>query len=165
VGRLSRDVPEKFHEDDPALFVELAERGFSVRLMGATCIADRLGNHPRIEVLTAGSEPAPLFLGSLDVLLHRTSEHWFESFGRVVFEAMASGAVPVVGARGGYADFLSDGTDAILFRDNDEALVHMDRLRAQPELLAHMSAQARALVERMYGVEAKRAIQDFYFRA
>ena len=39
VGRLSRDMPSKFHPDDVKLFLELANRDFNVRIMGGTCLS------------------------------------------------------------------------------------------------------------------------------
>jgi hypothetical protein len=44
VGRLSRDIRSKHHEDDPHLWRALAQAGCRVRLMGATCLAREIGD-------------------------------------------------------------------------------------------------------------------------
>src|ERR1700720_3173688 len=45
----------------------------------------------------------------------RSTAQWFEGFGRVVFEAMASGLPVVCAVHGGYADYLTNGRDCLLF--------------------------------------------------
>ena len=120
VGRHSRDDAAKHHADDPALYRRLAAAGIHVRLMGATCIAQHVAGTPGIEVLPEGTQ-APLdFLRTLDAFVYRTSDAWYEAFGRVIFEAMAAGVPVVCGLEGGYAGYLEHGRSALLGNNSGE---------------------------------------------
>jgi len=144
VGRLSRDIRSKHHEDDPRLWRALAEAGCAVRILGGTCLAAELGNVPGIELLPAGAEDPAMFLRTLDCFVYRTSERWFEAYGRVVMEAMATGLPIVASRRGGYADQLRHGVDALLFDATDEAIRLVVGLREDALGARRVGANARA---------------------
>jgi glycosyltransferase involved in cell wall biosynthesis len=156
VGRLSRDIRSKHHEDDPALWRALGEAGHHVRLMGATCLAAELRNHRNIEVLPAGAEDPAAFLRSLDCFVYRTSAHWFEAYGRVVMEAMASGLPIVSGVRGGFADHLRDGANARLVASTPEAIERVSELAANRDFAARLGAAARRDAEALNADELPR---------
>ncbi|MGC1819334.1 MAG: glycosyltransferase [Casimicrobiaceae bacterium] len=143
VGRLSRDLRTKHHEEDPLLWRTLARSGCRVRLMGATCLAPELAGFPGIEVLPAGAEDPAAFLRSLDCFVYRTSAHWFEAYGRVVMEAMATGLPVVAGARGGYVDQLRDGVSGCLVSSTEEAIARVLALASDRDRAAAMGATAR----------------------
>jgi glycosyltransferase involved in cell wall biosynthesis len=65
-----------------------------------------------------------------------------ETFGNVILEAMASGAVPVCAAAGGAADLLQDGITGVLFRpgDAEDCIAKTSHLIQQPGL-RHAMAQ------------------------
>jgi len=143
VGRLSRDIRSKHHADDPALWRALAEAGCRVRVLGGRCLAPELEGVPGIELLPAGAEDPAMFLRTLDCFVYRTSESWFEAYGRVVVEAMAT-ALPIVASpRGGYVAHLREDDNALLFRDTDEACARVLSLRDSPERAARLGARAR----------------------
>jgi glycosyltransferase involved in cell wall biosynthesis len=162
VGRMSRDVKLKFHPQDPALFAGLAGEGMRLRLMGATCLP-ALAGVPGIAVLPTGAEPPEKFLGSLDCFFYRTDPAWFETFGRVVFEAMACGLPVACGRTGGYAGWIEHGRNGFLFddADDDAARAILRDLRGDPALCARIGAAARATLERLYQGHAQR-LRDFY---
>ena len=143
VGRLSRDIRSKHHEDDPALWRALAQAGHRVRLMGATCLAAEIGDVPNIELLPAGAEDPATFLRSLDCFVYRTSAGWFEAYGRVIAEAMASGLPIVAGHVGGYADHLRDAVNARLVTNTQEAIDRVTELAANADECARLGAAAR----------------------
>lgn len=149
VGRLSRDVASKHHQDDTTLWRTLAAEGVRVRIMGGTCLADALSGTPNIELLPAGAEDPVRFLHSLDGFVYRTADSWFEAFGRVVIEAMATGLPVVCGERGGYADTLTAGRDAILFAHTEEALQSVRRIRDDAEYARALGAEAHATAVRL----------------
>lgn len=151
VGRLSRDDSTKHHAEDVDLYRLLARMGIRVRIMGGTCLADRLANTPNIELLPSGAEEPARFLQSIDCFIYRTRADWFEGFGRVVFEAMASGLPVVCSKQGGYADYLTSGRDAMLFDTTAEAARLVMQLRAEPNLRPEMGAAARRSARRIVG--------------
>jgi glycosyltransferase involved in cell wall biosynthesis len=164
VGRLSRDVPEKFHEDDPALYTQLAEAGVRVRIMGGLGLRDRLPAHPLIELWPAGAQPPEVFLQGLDAFIYRTRSDWFEAFGRVVLEAMACGLPVVADQRGGYAEQVRPGDNGFLTNGNEEALRDVLLLRADSDFRRRVGAAARATAQTLYGEGLPREMIDFYLR-
>lgn len=143
VGRMSRDIRSKHHEDDPQLWRALAQTGCRVRLMGATCLAREIGDVRNVELLPAGAEDPAAFLRSLDCFVYRTSAQWFEAYGRVVIEAMATGLPIVVGACGVYMDHLRDGVNAMVISDNAEAIKRVMALRADAAAATRLGDAAR----------------------
>lgn len=161
VGRLSRDDTTKHHDEDPALYRMLAAAGCRVRIMGGTCLAGELAGTPNVELLPAGAESAASFLRSLDCFVYRTNAHWFEGFGRVVFEAMASGLAAVCAKRGGYASYLEDGRDSLLFGTTTEAAASILRVRDDPGLRHRLGAAAMAKARAIVGEKLQRRTRDF----
>ena len=164
VGRLSRDYSYKFHENDPELFKRLASENMSVRIMGGTCLAEELHGAPGIELLSEGSESASEFLNSLDCFLYRTSSTWFETYGRVIFEAMACGLPVVAGPSGGYAQYVKHGGNGFIFNNNSEAEQYILELRDNSELREQMQANARETVVKMYSEEFESQVCEYYAR-
>lgn len=161
VGRMSRDVPNKHHAEDPGLYLELATQGIKVRIMGGTCLGIQ---HPNIELLPVETQAPEDFLRSLDCFYYRTRSDWFETYGRVVFEAMACGLPAVVEARHGYAEQLHNGVDSLLVNDSQEARSAILELVADKGRRRSLGAGARRRVEEMYGSAFREKIQEFYTR-
>lgn len=147
VGRHSRDDPSKHHAEDPALYRRLAAAGIRVRLMGATCLASQLADTPGIELLPEGAAEPIDFLRSLDAFVYRTSDNWYEAFGRVVFEAMAAGVPVACASRGGYAGYLEHGRSALLATSTDELMTSLLALRDDPPMAAGIARAARRAFE------------------
>jgi glycosyltransferase involved in cell wall biosynthesis len=161
VGRLSRNDPRKHHPEDPALYAELARAGCSVVIMGGTTLADG-GFGEAVQLLPAGAVPAERFLQGLDCFVYRTSPQWFETYGRVVSEAMACGLAVVVHRRGGHAEGVRHGETGFLFDSTGEALEHILRLRDDPALRARIGAAAREAVTRRYSDEYWAELTAYY---
>jgi glycosyltransferase involved in cell wall biosynthesis len=165
VGRLSRDDDYKHHAEDPLLYKKLAASGCRVRIMGGTCLSAALAGTPNIELLPAGAEDQATFLRSLDCFIYRTAETWFEAFGRVIFEAMASGLPVVAAARGGYADYLNHGHDSLLFASTASALAHVERLRGDGLLRRSMGEAASATARRVVGEPLSERTRQFLLQS
>lgn len=161
VGRASRDVIEKHHPDDPMLYRMLAARGVRVRIMGGTCLARQLAGYPGIELFETGREPMPAFYASLDALIYRTGD-FYESYGRVVFEAMASALPVVVARRGGYAEFIADGESGFVVRSQEEAYDRLMQLEGEPALRKKIALAGRARAIELHGDSAIEALARFY---
>lgn len=162
IGRLSRDIPQKFHAEDIPVFAELVRNGSAVRLQGATCVRDELAG-TGVEVLPAGHHPAAEFLQGLDIFYYRTGSH-LEVFGRVVFEAMACGLPVVCHSNGGYADWIRHGENGYLFDTSDEARRILAELVADAALRRRIGLNARKTVENMYSGPALAQRLAFYLR-
>ncbi|HTS22265.1 MAG TPA: glycosyltransferase [Casimicrobiaceae bacterium] len=162
VGRLSRDIPTKHHHDDAQVYRALAVSGIAVRVMGGTCVRDRVDTSSRASFVPAGSQRPVDFLHSLDCFYYRTSDHWLEAFGRVVFEAMACGLPVVCGRRGGYADYIAHGVNGFLFDTSEQAIALIRQLRTDPGLRARIGRAARQTVEELYGGSAWRRKLAFF---
>jgi glycosyltransferase involved in cell wall biosynthesis len=162
VGRHSRDHRQKHHEQAPEFYARLLAAGCRIRVLGGTSLRDRLPAQRDLDLLPVGAETSPVFLDQLDCFYYRTNEIFFEAYGRVVFEAMASGVPVVVHRRGGYAEFLTHGVDALLFDTDDEAFDLIMRLRSHPELRARISRNARKRVEQIYSQEWSEQLRRYY---
>jgi glycosyltransferase involved in cell wall biosynthesis len=161
VGRLSRDDDHKHHREDALLYRRLAQSGCRVRIMGGTCLSRALDGVPNVELLPEGAETTTAFLRSLDCFIYRTAETWFEAFGRVIFEAMASGLPVVCANRGGYTDYLNHGQDSLLFRDTPEAFRHVLRLRDDLSLRMRLGAAAVRTAREVVGDALHKRTKEF----
>ena len=161
-GRLSRDVSRKHHPRDPYVYAALAAAGVDVRIMGGTCLRQRVVPELAESLLPAGAVPAADFLRGLDCFYYRTGERILEAFGRVVFEAMACGLPVVCSRRGGYADYITHGVNGFLFDTEDEAIALILRLRDDPALRYRIGHAARRTVESLYARGPRRRKLGFF---
>ena len=162
VGRLSRDIPEKHHPTDPALYRCLAESGVRVRVMGGGSLEPAIGRGDGIELLPECSRDPVDFLQSLDCFVYRTADHLTEAFGRVVIEAMACGLPVVCHEHGGYTEVIESGRNGYLFGSNAEALAIIQRLRSDHRLRESIGRAARETVLKLLSPERREAMADFY---
>ncbi|UCI32879.1 glycosyltransferase family 4 protein [Mesorhizobium sp. B4-1-4] len=161
VGRLSRDTADKHHGDDVALYEALLADGAAVRIQGGMPLRDKLAPHPQLELLPQGQLAAEQFLPKLDVFYYRTGSH-VETFGRVVFEAMACGLPVVSHSHGGYADHIRHGENGYLFETTQQAAAILAELKTDPALRARVGRKARQTVEELFSPQALRQRLDFY---
>jgi len=165
VGRCSRDVDFKYAETDPDVFRRLAQRGCTVRLVGATCLRPVLGSIPNVELWPEIEQSAiPRFLGGLDCFVYRTSSRFQEAYGRVVAEAMACGVPVIVESRVGASKHVEHGVNGFIANTDDEVIEAVERLRSDRGLRDAMSAAARSSIARAHAAENTRSIINFYFR-
>ncbi len=151
IGRVSRDDLTKHHDGAATLYRRLLSAGCSVRIMGGTVLRHWLPETVSgLELLPSDAEDCAAFLQGLDCFIYRTNDSWFESFGRVIFEAMATGLPVVAHRRGGYARFLKNGEDALLFDTDEQAFELVMRLKSNLELRQCIGRNARRRVEEMY---------------
>jgi glycosyltransferase involved in cell wall biosynthesis len=162
-GRVSRDTPDKHHQDDAALYRMLAARGHRVRIMGGTCLAPQLDGVPGVELLPVGAEDVASFYQSLDAVFYRTGL-FNEAYGRVVFEAMASGLPVVAAAVGGYAECIDDGVNGFLVRTQEQAINALDALASDKELRTRTGHAARLRAVELHGDRAIEAQLQFFLR-
>lgn len=162
IGRLSRDVAVKHHKNDAAFYLNYVKTGGKVRIMGPSAsLAAELVGVSGIDLLETGEVPSEQFYRSIDCLFYRTSEDWFESWGRVVIEAMAAGLPVVCGRRGGYNSIIQHGENGFLFDNEVEAMGILDRLRRDGELRVRVGLSARSTVESLL-LQARKDIVNFY---
>jgi glycosyltransferase involved in cell wall biosynthesis len=162
VGRMSRDVATKHHPEDARVYEALCNAGVSVRVMGGICLRDSVAPSLAASMLRAGSTRPQDFLRELDCFYYRTSDRWLEAYGRVVFEAMASGLPVVCGHRGGYADYIAHGVNGFLFDTTEQAIALLLRLRDDAALRERVGRAARRTVEELYGGGAWRDKLEYF---
>jgi glycosyltransferase involved in cell wall biosynthesis len=163
VGRMSRDVIDKHHEGAPALYQRLISSGCTVRIMGGTVLRKWIPEPPTgLELLPLSAEDGATFMRGLDCFLYRTNDNWFETFGRVVFEAMASGVPVVAHRRGGYSHFLNDGENVLLFDTDEEAFRLVTRLKVDANLRTRIARNARSRVEEMFSARPSAAMTRYF---
>lgn len=163
VGRMSRDVLDKHHEGAPTLYRRLTSVGCTVRIIGGTILRQWIPDPPDgLELLPFCAEDAATFMRGLDCFLYRSSDNVFETFGRVIFEAMACGLPVVAHRRGGYSYFLRDGQDALLFDTDEEAFSLVMRLKTDTALRARIGRNARKRVEEMFSPSSSAAMTRYF---
>ena len=167
VGRASRDVLDKHHPDDIALYKSLAARGMHVRIMGGTCLArgfQEEGALDGIELLPSGSESMPDFYRSLDAVFYRTGA-FIESYGRVVLEAMGAGLPVVAHVRGGYAEKIEHGVSGFLIESQEQAYEALMALDQSASLRLSVGKAALHRSMEVHGPEAAERELAIYLRA
>lgn len=163
VGRVSRDEMHKHHDGAPELYRRLVSAGCAVRIMGGTVLRKWLPEPPAgLDLLPSAAFDCATFLRDLDCFLYRTNDNWFETYGRVIFEAMATGLPVVAHRRGGYAHFLKHGEDALLFDTDEEAFGLVMQLKSDPGLRERLGRNARSRVEEIYSRAAMERTIDFF---
>lgn len=163
VGRLSRDAIEKHHPQDVSVYRFLAARGVRVRVMGGTCLGPALVNVPGVELLAAGAENNTEFLSSLDVFFYRTGS-FYEAYGRVIFEAMASGLPLVASTHGGYSAWVQGDHGVALVDSQEHAVSALLGVCQNPAARMTMGQKARQHAHHLHGNLAKQAILENYLR-
>lgn len=109
----------------------------------------------RFHVDAPGSELRALY-GRASIFWHATGlgederrhPHRLEHFGITTVEAMSAGAVPVVIARAGQTEIVTDGTDGFLFETLEELVEKTRRLVDQKSLREELAEGARHRAER-----------------
>jgi glycosyltransferase involved in cell wall biosynthesis len=103
-------------------------------------------------------EALPALYKQADVFLFTSI--WPEPFGRVIVEAMASGAVVVGAEVGGAREILNENINALTFTPNDPVCLakRLRRLIESPELRETLSKSGREIAMREFDI--KRMIQE-----
>ena len=161
IGRLSRDVIQKHDANDIALYQSWSARGIKVRIVGGTCLATRLFGDPNIELLPEGALSPLELLASLDVYFYRTGST-VEMFGRVIWDAMASGLPVVAQTHGGYAAWLEQGRDVWLVNSQEQAYNAVLACGEQALLRQKFGTQARETTREQYAPSAIDAWLAYY---
>jgi glycosyltransferase involved in cell wall biosynthesis len=129
-----------------------------VRAEGANVSTELLPNVSR-ERLTALYGEARIFWHGAG-LTAPNDPVLMEHFGIVTVEAMSAGCVPVVIARGGQPEIVEHGVSGFLWKTLDELGEYSARLTSDPELLARMSAAARARAQMFSKAAFVRRVTD-----
>ncbi len=118
IGRLSRPDPVKFSEDFPVFYEALEVPEARYRVMAwSNELHKKYAWHrfgPEWELLGAAATPAAGFLQSLDLFVYSFGPFFQESWGRVVVEAMLTGAVPLVPEGCHFGNLVADGESGYL---------------------------------------------------
>lgn len=161
IGRMSRDVLQKHDLSDVQLYRSWAARGLRVIIVGGTCLSSMLGNEPNVELLPEGALMPQELLAELDIFFYRTGAST-EMFGRVIWDAMASGLPVVAQAHGGYAAWLRPGQDALLVGNSEQAYDVVMTLARDATLRAQIGTNGKHLTLSMYHTKSVMQWLRFY---
>jgi len=164
VGRHGRAYALKFHPNDPAFFRRVIAKGHTVRLLGGTIIAAAFADDTRTipELLAIEQESPREFLETLDVFIYRKHPKFFETGGSTILEAMAMELPVIVFADDcGVAELIVHGENGFLVEREDQAMVLLDRMAADPSLRERVGRAARATLVELMSRQAPRVI-DYY---
>lgn len=162
IGRLSRDIAYKHHPNDASLYRWWASRGGAVDIMGGRSLEEPLRGVGGVRIRPAGSIPAEDFLTRIDCFFYRTDPAWFEPHGRVVCEAMACGLPVVLGAEGGYREYVVHGKNGFLVSSDEEAQDVLCSLRDDPARARIVGMEARRTMEEIFSPERVAAMVSYY---
>ena len=161
LGRHSRDVMEKHHLDDVAVYQAVSAGGGRSVVVGGVCMRSAFQQSPTLELLPARTSGIAEFLRGLDVFFYRTST-WVEPWGRVVVEAMACEVAVLVHDLGGYAQIIQHEENGLLFHTTEEAVTQVKRLQADPALRRRLARAGRSTVENLLGDDSSSRLTTFY---
>jgi glycosyltransferase involved in cell wall biosynthesis len=118
---------------------------------GLTSLARQLGVSDRVGF--TGFQPASSAMRSLDIVVHASTEP--EPFGLVIAEAMATGRALTTSAKGGAAELIVPGVDALTHTAGDDASLaeSIARLAADAEWRRQLGTAARQAAERRFDPE------------
>ena len=152
---------------------EIEEKDFVVLIVGGGADADRLRPELKEEVKNAGLEEVvffrdavsreelPLYYGASDAVVIPS---YYESFGLVAVEAMASGR-PVIASRvGGLVSIVTDGVDGYLipWRCPEPFAEKIEVLMRNSELRENFGKAARRSVEIFAWENIGQRVEDLY---
>jgi UDP:flavonoid glycosyltransferase YjiC (YdhE family) len=150
IGRHSRAELEKYPDSAAeVLQVYPADAGLDIHMLGVD---------QRLVGLMGGALPANWrtwgfnaiaprdLLGRVDFYVYYHHSKWFETFGRNVAEALASGAVTVLPSY-----LRATFGDAALYREPGEAIELVRRLHRDPAAWREQARRGRALIDAAYG--------------
>ncbi|MCC5981436.1 MAG: alginate lyase family protein [Oceanicaulis sp.] len=161
ICRHSRDQYVKWPSSaEELLIIYPDDPRYEVHILGGADTPKALlgGKLPKYWRVTGFGKMSPRrFLSKFDVFVYYTHPDWVESFGRVIFEAMAVG-LPVILPRV-YEPLFKD---AAIYAEPDEVLARVDELMADDDLYDAQVARALAYVETHFGhgVHAARLAPD-----
>jgi glycosyltransferase involved in cell wall biosynthesis len=156
-------VPCKQAETAPEIYLRLAEAGREIRLAGGTCLRGLIAEHASVKLLPLVPQvDLPGFLRGLDRFLHRTSSQWYETFGRVVMDAMAC-RPPVVCERDSWAaEYIEHGEIGFLVETDRRVVEVVVMLKENRDPRNRVGTAARRTAEQRYNPEGISANSDFY---
>jgi len=161
LGRHSRDVIEKHHAEDRAIYQAVSDLGGQSVVLGGTCMKTVFSGVPELSLLPTRSTKIVEYLHGLDAYFYRTST-WVEPWGRSVIEAMACELPVLVHDVGGYAQVIKHEENGLLFHNTTEAVQLIKRLVKEPQLRNRLGKAARLDVELLLGAGEMERLVLFY---
>ncbi|MEZ4714386.1 MAG: glycosyltransferase family 4 protein [Caldilineaceae bacterium] len=173
VGRLTHDkgahlaieAVGQIHQTHPAapLKLTIVGAGDAPYRAELRALAQKLAVSALVEFVGAQPKEAlPQFYQQADIFLFTSL--WAEPFGRVLVEAMASGAVVVGAATGGAAEIMQHEGNALTFAPGNvsELVTQIQRLRGDEALQRRLRANARCAAEQKFDIRQMAAGIEAY---
>jgi len=146
VGKVSGDILAKHHYSDPKVYQSLANLDMHVRIIGGTCLAPWLIQHPNISLQPViPQEEIAQAYSKLDCFYYRVPSSVKEAYGLVVIEAMLSGLPVVCHRDGGYTDVIEHGVNGFIFDRPDQAIEIITYLKNDTHLRKQIGINAQKI--------------------
>jgi len=156
VGNIASGGAWKHSDDFLDVCLSIDVPNIQFRFLGATDLTAGAGHLKQVEILPVLSEPLDEYLGSISVLVHRTSSEVAETWCRTVTEAMTAGVPVVAEAKGGIRDQIEHGRTGFLCRTSSDFKQYVEGLFSDESLYRRISCTARAHAVANFGLAACR---------
>ncbi len=158
IGNITNGALWKHSQD----FVNIMDRmeqtcpDLSFRFLGARDLVSQFTGRGNVQILMPFTQPIPVYLKTISVLIHKISPDIVETWCRVVTEAMFAGVPVIAEKRGGIREQIIHGETGFLCENAEEFSRYAQLLRTDSDLYRRIGSQAREFAITHFGLKPSR---------